>query len=285
MRMNFVAVFILAWTFFSNATASAHNDVKPDTVSGGQKKVFLSPESSFHFSFTYGRANFDTRTGVVSAYTESGYPYHVISQADPSAKSGRPLVLSVSAEKNIFRRVFIGLQWSHLFSQKIAGSNWMGADSKTMPVERFDVKESYSSNFVNGTVNYIVVPINFVHSRWELTVGGGMSYNVLKVTGIQRFERRPVASVVLDDTSASYKRGKKGIGFLGGGSMDFYWSHHISNQFKLEYRFTPSIKVPSQTYTYVTTRSRVRLTDTQTLKKHKVGYSGVILSFSLRFHI
>lgn len=179
----------------------------------------------------------------------------------------------------------MGAQWSRTFNHRITGSNWKGADNRILPVERFDIKESYSSNFFNVTINYIVVPINFVHSRWELTVGSGLSYNLLNVTGTQHFERRPFASTVLDDTSASFRQTKKGIGFLAGGSMDFYWSQHISNQFKLEYRVTPSIIVPSQTYTYVTTRSRVRLTDTQTLKKHKVGYSGVILSFSFRFHI
>lgn len=283
--MNSVSCLFLVWILFSRTEAAAYNVVKPDSIKGGQKKTLLNPNSSFHFSFTYGRANFDTRTAVVTAYAESGYPYHIVSQADPSAKSGRPLVLSLTVEKNISRQVFLGAQWSRTFSQKITGSNWKGADSKTMPVERFDVKESYASSFINATINYIVVPINFVHSRWELTVGAGLSYNMLKVTGIQRFERRPVATEILDDTSATYGQDKKGFGFLAGGSMDFYWSQHVSNQFKLEYRVTPSIEVPSQTYTYVTTRSRVRVTDTQTLKKHKVGYSGVILSFSFRFHI
>lgn len=288
MRMNFAFGFFLVCLLFSHTTApAAQNDFKPDTVSGGRKNTLQKFESSFHLSFTYGRAVFSTRNGVVNAFTESGYPYHVISRADPGAKAGQPIVLSVTLEKNIHKQLFVGIQYSNILNQKIRGSNWVGAiqaDEPT-PIEQFDVIESYSSKFVNGTINYIVSPVNFANSRWELTLGAGLSYNKLNLSGNQFYERHPNPYTAFDDTTASYSVSKNGLGFLFSGCMDFYWSRHISNQFKLEYRITPALKIPSQTYTYVTTRSRIRMTDTHTLKKHAIRYSGVIMSLSFRFHI
>ncbi|MBL7995057.1 hypothetical protein JNM05_06750 [bacterium] len=246
-----------------------------------------NPDAIFHFGLTYGRASFSTRTGVLSAFSASGYPYHVISQADPGAKSGQPIVYSAYIEGNLTKTILLGVHVSKTQNQKITGSNWVGArdENKPVPVERFDVEETYSTEFVNGTINYVIVPVNFDHSRWEVSVGTGISYNKLRLSGMQHFERKPANSIPFDDTSASYKNKSRGFGYIFGGSMDFYWSRFVSNQFKLEFRHTPSLDVPAKSYTYVTTRSRVRVTDTKTLKKHSIRYSGVILSLSLRFHI
>lgn len=287
MRMNFVfSLFLVLFLFSLTKAASANNHVKPDTLTDSHKKSLQNPESNFHFSFTYGRAIFSTRTGVVNAFLESGYPYHVISQADPSAKSGQPLVISATVERNITKQAYVGLQYSKVVNQKITGSNWIGAiqNKDPIPVEQFDIQETYSCDFVNGTLNYVVAPVNFINSRWELTVGTGISFNILRLSGLQHYERRPNNYTAYDDTTASYDVSKNGFGFLFSGCIDFYWSRNISNQFKLEYRITPALEVPSQTYTYVTTRSGIRMTETHTLKKHAIRYSGVIMSLSFRFH-
>ncbi len=286
MRMNFAFGFFLVLFLFSPTKAASAN-IKQDSLKGSHKKLLQNPESNFHFSFTYGRAIFSTRTGVVNAYLESGYPYHVISRADPSARTGQPLVLSATIEKNINKQIILGLQYSKVLKQKITGSNWIGAiqNEDPIPVEQFDIRESYSCNFINGTVNYVLVPVNFVDSRLEVTLGTGVSFNMLKLSGIQYYERHPNSYSAFDDTAAAYHFRKKGFGYLFCGNVDFYWSRNISNQFRLEYRISPRLNVPSQTYTYVTTRSHVRMTDTRTLKKHSIRYSGVILSLSFRFHI
>ncbi|KAB2880625.1 hypothetical protein F9K33_04510 [bacterium] len=291
MRLKFIcASFLMVSAIFSLDEVFPANAAVADSNNNKVNQKIINPKATFHFGFTYGRASFSTRTGVLSAFSASGYLYHVISQADPGAKSGQPIVYSVYVEGNLTKKILLGVHVSKTRNQKITGSNWIGAleEKKPVPVERFDVEETYSTEFINGTINYIILPVDFNHSRWEVSVGTGISYNKLKLSGMQHFERRerrPANSVPLDDTSASYGTKASGFGYLFAGSIDFYWSRFVSNQFKLEFRHTPSLHVPAQTYTYVTTRSRVRVTDSQTLKKHSIRYSGVILSISLRFHI
>lgn len=280
-------VFLVIFLSLSNVSLAFTAVTSGLDTGGTANEPFPNSEANFHFSFTYGRANFNTRTGVVTAYTKSGYPYHIISQADPGAKAGQPVLYSFTIEKNLSSAVFVGLQYSAVLNQRVTGSNWIGAieNRQEIPVERFDVKEIYSSKFVNGTVNYIPVPVDFVNSRLEAAFGAGISFNMLKVTGMQRYERRADYYIASDDTSAAFKQSKNGFGLIFAGSMDFYWSRKISNQFRMEYRVTPNLTVHEQTLTYVTTRGGVRVIDKQTLKKHSIHYSGIIMSFSFRFHI
>ena len=164
--------------------------------------------------------------------------------------------------------------------------NWLGADDDVrLPTERFDVKEVYSSKFINATVNYVILPIDFLNSRWEVTAGAGLSYNRMKLSGNQSYIRQPNPYAIYDDTSASFRADRKGLGYVVNGSMDFYWSPSVSTQFKMEFRNTPALRIPEQRMTYMTTRSRVRLSDVRVLKKHSIRYSGTVLSISIRFHI
>lgn len=286
MRVYIFVLFLLISIFLPPVNVSAFSLVIPDSIIAKNLNAQVNKQFGFHLVLTYGRAVFSTRAGVVSAYYASGYPYHVVSLADPTAKAGQPMLLAASLEKNITKRIYIGAQYSITRNQKITGSNWLGADDDVpVPVEQFDVKESYSSKFLNFTAHYVIVPINFLYSRWEITAGAGLSYNRMKLNGVQNYVRRPNNYTAYDDTSAFYSAGKKGLGYVVNGSMDFYWSPFVSTQFKLEFRNTPSLIVPEQRMTYLTTRSRVRLSDTRVLKKHSIRYSGTVLSVSLRFHI
>lgn len=285
MRIQFgLLFFVLMNSHLLSAANFRGSDA--DSNFGSFKQGPRRKEANIHFSLSYGSGGFDTRTGILSAYTESGYPYHVISKADPNAKAGEPTLYSLGFEVKVCKQLLAGLQFSNTFSQKISGSNWTGAknEGKPIPIERFDVEETYSAKSFDGTINYIVIPIDFVHSRWEFSFGAGISYNKLKVSGIQRFKNSGIFTAG-DDSSASYKFKSNGFGFLFGGSLDFYWSSFISNQFRLEMRRVSSLEVPAQSLTYVTTRSRVRITDTHNLKKHSIRASGAVLSLSLRFHI
>lgn len=288
MRINYVLTIGLFFLFcIFNSPVYPHTKDSAHTARQDVNFKQKNPDKNFHFAFSYGRASFSTRLDVTSAFAASGYPYHIISRSDLDAKSGQPVIYSISIERNLSKKIFVGLQYSALLNQKITGSNWDGAirNNKPIPVERLDVEESYSSRFINAAVYFIPVPVNMVDSRLEVAIGAGLSYNVLKVSGIQRYDRRPNNFEILDDTTASFKRNGQGLGLLFSTSIDFYWTRSISTQFKLDFRASPDLVIPEQTYTYLTTRNRIRMADTQTLKKHKISYSGAAFNLSFRFHL
>ena len=261
------------------------------TIVAGQNPPANSNYPRFHVNLGYGRARYNARSGVLSAYRESGYPYAVISTADPSPTVSLPIAVSLGGEYSLSRLVRIGVAFAASAKNSIKGSNWVGGDWRNVPIERFDIEEKTSGSSLFFYVDYVFVPMeNYQESRWEVLVGAGAAFSRQKLSGRQLFTYCPSFNSCLLDSSAQYGDHARALGAIVHAALDFYWTTWLSTQARFEFQVMPKLKVKQETLTYGTLyRNTIfdpyqYVVRSRSVQPHSISFSGSTFSLWFRFH-
>jgi len=230
----------------------------------------------WHVVIGFSGSNLSASNKLRATYNSSEYPF-----------VGTPQIYNshVGLQRSVTERVRLGAEVKFITNQTYRASNWYKVATRTPPEARFDVFETVSGVSNDFLLHFVVVPLKYPVSRFEIAVTSGLSVSHVKETVQHKyvFCRPPGCS---QDTTFTKNAATSLFGGFLGFNMDFYWTRYVSSQFRITGRSTSSLYVAPVNYTYaMLDRWGNQIFNERRVQGHRFGFSGVDLSLSLLLHL
>lgn len=215
---------------------------------------------------------------IRSAYVSSQYSFVVIPKF---------LNPKIGLQRSITDRLRVEAELMTVLPVSYRASNWYKVVSQTRvaPTTRFDAYEKVSGFSGQMMAHLVLAPVRFGISRFEISINSGIS--ISRLSSEVRHEYIFCQNKCSQDTSFTNSFSGTNVGGLLGLNFDFYWTRHISTQFRLIGRSTTSFSIKPVRYTYVTLdrQGQNPTPNERFVKGHSFNLSGVDFSLSLLFHL
>lgn len=243
------------------------SSVDSGTVAVTDPETLTASGKKWHLGFGGALVMSSADNDMIEAYEESGLGPTVtgfLGTIDYPVNKTNPFSTNIELLYSVHDKIRTGISISQLNRRKVEG-----------PEDEFEEVWGYAYALA---VDFVPRPASeLFHSRWELAVGCGVSYNALHAKGsVMQYYFEP-----FEEDKANYSVEKNGIGAFVHCSLDYYISGNISCQLNIGGQWSPSLNIPEKSCTFDYGDD----SETVTLKEHSVNMSGVNIGLGLRLHI